>query len=222
MCRSSAWPNAGWNLDSSALGRATASKSTAVSIRSPSTSCASLLRYVDGDYDDPPPSRRCARAGRRRAPGALSRHSADAVRHGRGATRQVGLRHRTPASSSKSRSAAIWPRRGRSTASCWQFRRIVDLPHRPLPRQDAGAEPALLPLRQLVSGADLEPPLRRQRADHDGRELRRAGARRLLRRGRRHPRRGPEPPAPGAGQPGDGAAGRHRQRSRSATRRSRC
>ena len=56
--------------------------------------------------------------------------------------------------------------------------RGVDLPHRPLPRQGAGAEPPLLPLRQHLPRADLEPPLRRERADHHGRELRRAGARR--------------------------------------------
>ena len=52
-----------------------------------------------------------------------------------------------------------------------------DLPHRPLPRQGAGAEPALLPLRQRVPRADLEPQLRRERADHDGREVRRRGPR---------------------------------------------
>ena len=37
---------------------------------------------------------------------------------------------------------------------------------------------SLLPLRQLLPGAVLEPQLRRERADHDGRELRRAGPRR--------------------------------------------
>ena len=83
--------------------------------------------------------------------------------------------------------------RARCTASSPSRR----LPHRPLPRQGAGAEPPLLPLRQLVPRADLEPQLRRERADHDGRGLRRAGARRVLRRGRRDPRRRPEPPAPG-------------------------
>ena len=58
------------------------------------------------------------------------------------------------------------------------------LPHRPLPRQGAGAEPALHPLRQHVPRADLEPQLRRQRADHDGRGLRRGRPRRVLRRHR--------------------------------------
>ena len=66
-----------------------------------------------------------------------------------------------------------------------------------------GKEPVqnllVLPLRQLVARADLEPQLRRQRADHDGGELRRRGPRQLLRRGRRHPRRRAEPPAAGDG-----------------------
>ena len=78
-----------------------------------------------------------------------------------------------------------------------------------------------LPLRQLVPRADLEPRLRRERADHDGRELRRAGPRRLLRGGRRDPRRGPEPHAPGRRDPGDGAARQQPTARRSATRRSR-
>ena len=93
-----------------------------------------------------------------------------------------------------------------------RLRRVGDLPHRPLPRQAAGPEPALLPLRQRVPGAVLEPQPRRERADHDGGGLRRPGPRRLLRRDRHHPRRGPEPPVPGPGQPGDGAAGPDGQR----------
>ena len=55
------------------------------------------------------------------------------------------------------------------------FAERVHLPHRSLPRQGVGAEPAVLPLRELVPRADLEPQLRRARADHDGRELRRRG-----------------------------------------------
>ncbi len=39
-----------------------------------------------------------------------------------------------------------------------------------------------------------EPPLRRERADHDGRVVRREGARQVLRRDGGHPRRHPEPP----------------------------
>ena len=62
------------------------------------------------------------------------------------------------------------------------LRRDAHLPHRPLPGQAAGAQHAVLPLRQRVPRAVLEPQLRRERADHHGRELRRAGPRRLLRR----------------------------------------
>ena len=42
------------------------------------------------------------------------------------------------------------------------------LPHRPLPRQGDGAEPAGVPLRQLDLRAGVEPPSHRSRADHRG------------------------------------------------------
>ena len=61
------------------------------------------------------------------------------------------------------------------------FPGVRHLPHRPLPRQGSGREPALFPVRQFLPRTDLEPQLRRQRADHDGRGFRRAGPRRLLR-----------------------------------------
>ena len=70
----------------------------------------------------------------------------------------------------------------------------------------------VLPLRQRVPRTVLEPQLRRERADHHGRELRRPGPRRVLRPDRHRPRRDPEPPVPGAGESRDGAAGAHRQR----------
>ena len=54
----------------------------------------------------------------------------------------------------------------------------------------------------------LEPQLHRQRADHDGRELRRPGTRQLLRGGGRHPRCRPEPPAAGGRAAGDGRSRR--------------
>ena len=73
------------------------------------------------------------------------------------------------------------------------------LPHRPLPRQGAGAEHRLYALRQLDVRADLESPACPQHPDHHGREFRRRGSRPLLRRDRRDPRRGAEPHAAGAG-----------------------
>ena len=86
------------------------------------------------------------------------------------------------------------------------IRRITHLPDRPLPGQGAGPQHPVVSVRQPVPRADLEPQLRRERADHDGRVVRRAGSRRLLRRGRHDPRRGPEPHAPGRRDAGDGAA----------------
>ncbi len=109
---------------------------------------------------------------------------------------------------------------GRDLASARELNEILHrvfpeeshLPHRPLPRQGGGAEHPLLPLRQRVPRADLEPQLRRERADHDGRELRRQGARQVLRGDRRHPRRHPEPPAADRQLPRDGGAVGHVRR----------
>ena len=88
-----------------------------------------------------------------------------------------------------------------------RVRRAVDLPHRSLPGQGVGAEPAGVPIRELVSRADLERALHRERSDHDGGDVRRRDARALLRGGGRDPRRRPEPPLAGGGGAGDGAAG---------------
>ena len=73
------------------------------------------------------------------------------------------------------------------------------------PGQGASPEPGLLPLRELVPRADLECESRGELRDHDGRGVRRRGARRLLRRGRCHSGRRPEPSAPGDQPDGHGA-----------------
>ena len=133
---------------------------------------------MDGDYKDPATFAGPAQGtGLGPAPGPLPRHPARAVRRGRGAARQVGLRQRRP----RHRREAVRPGPGLGAGPqphpAGQLRRVGDLPHRPLPGQEPGAEPALLPLRQLLPGADLEPQPRRERADHHGREFRRAGPR---------------------------------------------
>ena len=61
--------------------------------------------------------------------------------------------------------------------------------------KEAGTEPPLLPLRERVPRADLEPALRRERPDHDGGDLRRRGRGHLYEELRRHPRRRAEPHA---------------------------
>ncbi len=86
---------------------------------------------------------------------------------------------------------------------------VVRLPDRPLPREGRGPEHPLLPVRQLVPRADLEPQLHLEHPDHDGRGLRRAGSRRVLRRGRLPARRRAEPPLPGGRAARDGAAPGH-------------
>ena len=72
-------------------------------------------------------------------------------------------------------------------------RRVAGVPHRPLPRQGDGAEPPGAAVRQRHLRADLEPSLRRPRADHRGRGSRDRPPRRLLRLGRRDSRHDPEP-----------------------------
>ena len=86
------------------------------------------------------------------------------------------------------------------------------VPHRPLPGQGDGAEPAGDALRQHAVRADLEPRLRRPRADHDGRGHRHRRPGRLLRRHRRGQGRDPESPAPAARADRDGGAALVRRR----------
>ena len=111
------------------------------------------------------------------ASGPLPGHPAGAVRGGRRTAGQVGLCPRCPGHRRKA--VRPGPRLGADAQPhpAGQLRRVGDLSHRPLPGQEPGAEPALLPLRQLLPGADLEPQLRRERADHHGRGFRRAGPR---------------------------------------------
>ena len=90
-------------------------------------------------------------------------------------------------------------------------RRDPALPDRPLPRQDGAAAVPLPALRQHDARAGLEPQPRRERADHDGRVLRRRGPRPLLRPGRRAARRRRQPPAAAArGRRAGAARGRRR------------
>ena len=96
----------------------------------------------------------------RRAPALLPGHPAGALRRRRRRASPSRAQQGRHASSSRSRSAA-------TCASAQElnevlhsaFPRAVDLPHRPLPRQGAGREPARVPLRQLAARADLEPQL---------------------------------------------------------------
>ena len=72
----------------------------------------SLLSYVSGDYKDQGTFTKIKEAlGRARAPGSLPRHPARALRDGDHRARRRETWPRTHASSSKSLSAATWPRR---------------------------------------------------------------------------------------------------------------
>ena len=91
-------------------------------------------------------------------------------------------------------------------------RRAPALPDRPLPRKARphGDPPAAL--RERDPRAGLAPQPRRERRDHDGRELRRRGPRALLRPGRRAARRRRQPPDADRRGHRHGGAGRPRSR----------
>ena len=152
---------------SSSSGRARARASTqhgGVDDERRSRSSCARLRYVDGDYHDPATFAALREAlGERAAPGPLPRDPAEHVRDRRRGPRPVR------AAPSDARVVVEKPF-GRDLASAQRaerdaargLRRVGDLPHRPLPRQGAGAEPAVLPLREHLPRADLEPQLRRR------------------------------------------------------------
>ena len=184
--------HSGWTLEQLEAARARrASSSTAASTRRRFAKLLARLRYVDGDYREPATFARAAQAlGGAAHPLHYLAIPPEPVRDGRRRAGAVRLRATARASWSRSRSAATSRRRTALNATLHDvFAESSDLPHRPLPRQGGGAEPAVLPLRERLPRADLEPQLRRERADHDGRGLRRRGARAVLRGGGRDPRR---------------------------------
>ncbi len=139
---------------------------------------SALLQYIDGDYSDPATFTKLRQAlGKAAASGALPRDSAEPLRGRRRAAREVRLRR----GRARHRREAVRPQlRDGPPAQPDAAHGVsggVGLPHRPLSRQGSRREPPLLPFRQHVPRAHLEPQLRRLRPDHDGRAVRRAGPR---------------------------------------------
>ena len=85
-------------------------------------------------------------------------------------------------------------------------RRVADLPHRPLPREDGARRRSSTCASRMRSSSRSGTATTSRRADHDGGELRRADARPLLRPGRRAPRRRRQPPDAARRGRRDGAA----------------
>ena len=169
---------------------------------------AARLSYMAGDFGDPDDVHAARRRARRREePGLLPRDPAVPVRHGR---RRPGRRGPDRGRARRRREAVrprprVRPRARRRAAPA--PRRAPAVPDRPLPREDGPQRDPLPALRERDARAGLAPQLGRERADHDGRGLRRRGPRALLRPGRRAARRRRQPPDAGGRRGGDGAAG---------------
>ena len=199
-------------------------RSSRRSTRTSSRTCCKRLKYVSGDYREAVDVRDAEGCAERRAASAvLPRDPAEPLRRRRaGPARAKGI--------NKGARVVVEKPFGRDLESAEELNAILhsafpeerDLPHRPLPREGVGREPARVPLRELVARAGLEQPLHQLGADHDGRGVRRRGPRQVLRRGRRAARRRAEPPAAGDGAARDGSAGRRERATASATRRSSC
>ena len=134
----------------------------------------SRLRYVSGDYNDPGTFTAIekALAGARRPAHYL------AIPPSLFATVIQGLGAAGLADGAR---VIVEKPFGRDLASARELNRVahvgvpgrLDLPHRSLPREGGDHEHPLLPLRQFLPGADLEPQLRGQRPGHPVRGLRR-------------------------------------------------
>ncbi len=141
-----------------------------------------LLRYVPGDYNDAATYAALKRAsGTATAPCALPRHPAVAVRDCHRGTRGgraggAGAGHRREAVRARPGLGATAQRRRAIGVP-----RECDLPDRSFPGEGGDHEHPVLPVRQRLPRAHLEPQLRGERPDHPGGAVRRARPRRVLR-----------------------------------------
>ena len=155
----SAWPSRAGRATSSSSARGPASPSTAASTTRPSPSSPRCCATSTATTTTRRPSRGCAPSSAARAaagplPGDPAEHVPDrgrAARAARAAPTNARVIVEKPFGRdlASAREPERDPPRGAS--------RGEHLPHRPLPRQGGGAEHPLLPLRQRLPRADLEP-----------------------------------------------------------------
>ena len=152
--RSSASPAAVARSTRFAHGRATASSTTAASTKQAFARLSARIAYIDGDYSDPATYDRLRKAlGTATHPLHYLAIPPSMFASGRAGLGAVGLRRRCPRRGGE----AVRPRPGVGAGAqrdaARGVSRVDDLPHRPLPRQGGGAEPAVLPLRQRASSS---------------------------------------------------------------------
>ena len=193
---------AGWNLDQlRARARDSLEAHGAASIAPPSTSCSSLLRYVDGDYQDPATFDRLRQSWARRKrplhylaiPQSLFSTVVEQLARS-GCARGGRVVAEKPFGRDLDSARAL----NRSLLAVFPETAIFRIDH------FLGKEPVqnLLYFRfgNSLLEPHLEPQLHRQRADHDGRAASACEGRgKLLRADGRHPGRHPEPPPAGDG-----------------------
>ena len=110
-----------------------------------------LLRYVDGDYQDPTTFQAIRRElGSAQRPARLPRDPARAVRAGSGTAWKAVLCERR----SRDRREAVWDRPALRAEPkpdlAWHLSGIIYLSHRSLPRQAPGLQHALLSVREFL------------------------------------------------------------------------
>ena len=169
----------GWTLDQLRARAFESIERSGVLVREVFDTFAASLTYIDGDYGDAATFNQLS--ARRSATVCRPVHYLAIP------PRLFGLVLQQLSRSGAARSGRVIVEKpfGRDLTTARELNRVIHetfdesdvYPDRSLSGKERGSEPPLLPFRQRVRGADLEPAVRRGRADHDGGGLRRRWSR---------------------------------------------